>query len=378
MAGAITKRGKDTWRIRIAFGVDSNGKRRTYSKTIHGSKKDAEKFLTAKLREKDLGVFVQPSSIDLNSYLDSWLAGTATQKRTKSTLNNYSDVLRLYVRPTLGPRRLADIKLADVQKLCIALSTSGKSASTVHNAHSVLSAAFKQAIREHLLAVNPCSGIELPKNEHKEMQALTSEEQKAFLEACKRDRYGCLFAFALVSGMRPEEYLGLKWTDLDFERKTASVQRSLIRSKAKGGGWYFDKTKTNKSRRSMPIAETIFEMLKRHRRDQLEQMMLLGTEYERLDLVFANEFGRPLDLKNLRTRAFQRILKAAGLADRGIRIYDLRHSMATHLLAIGENPKVVSERLGHASIAITMDTYSHVLPDIQKDASDRQEKSLFG
>ncbi len=378
MAGTITKRGKDTWRVRIAFGVDSTGKRLTYSKTIHGSKKDAEKFLTAKLREKDLGTFVQSSAIDLDQYLDEWLSGPAIPRRTRSTLNNYKDILRLYVRPVLGPRRLADIKLLDVQKLCMDLSSSGKSASTVRNAHSVLSAAFKQAIKEHKLAVNPCAGVELPKKKRTEMKSLTSEEARSFLAACVSDKYGCLFSLALVSGMRPEEYLGLKWTDLDFERETISVQRALIRSKAKGGGWYFDKTKTEKSRRQIPMPSGIFEMLKAHRKTQLEHMMLLGTEYERNDLVFANEFGRPLDLKNLRDRGFHRILKAAGLSGRSIRVYDLRHTTATLMLANGENPKVVSERLGHASIAITMDTYSHVLPDIQKDATERLAKTLFG
>jgi integrase len=389
MAGSISKRGKDTWRVRIAFGVDASGKRRTFIKTVHGSKKDAEKFLTAKLREKDLGTFVQPSSIDLDKYLNKWLDESARPRVTKNTLNNYTDILRIYVRPELGPRRLADIKLGDVQKLCNATSAAGLSASTVHNVHSVLSGAFKQAIEWHMLSVNPCSGVKLPKKEHTEMKAFTPTEARAFLKACEGRRNGVLFSFALVSGMRPEEYLGMKWADLDFANKTVSVQRALIRSKAKGGGWYFEKPKTKKSRRSISMPDDIFELLKTHRTAQLQHIMLLGSEYERNDLVFANEFGRPLDLKNLRTRTFVSILKAAGLGrfekvdDKqifipGFRVYDLRHSMATVMLANGENPKVVSERLGHASIAITMDTYSHVLPDIQKDATDRLARTLFG
>src|SRR5689334_22706388 len=144
MAGTITKRGPGTWRIRIAFGMDSTGKRLTYSKTVHGSKKDAEKFLTAKLREKDLGTFVQPSAIDLDAYLDKWLKDSASQRLKKSTLINYTDLLRIYVRPVLGPRRLADIRRMDVQTLCNDLKTDGRSPSTVHNVHAVLSSAFKQ------------------------------------------------------------------------------------------------------------------------------------------------------------------------------------------------------------------------------------------
>jgi len=246
-----------------------------------------------------------------------------------------------------------------------------------------------KAIKENKLSVNPCTGVELPKREHSEMKALTTSEARSFLEACKGDRHGCLFALALASGMRPEEYLGLKWPDLDFDRKTISIQRALIRSKAKGGGWYFDKPKTKKSRRSIPMPDDIFEMLKAHRKKQLEDILLLGTEYERNDLVFANEFGRPLDLKNLRTRGFQRILKAAGLGSYetvndkqifipGFRVYDLRHSCATLMLINGESPKVVAERLGHSSVVLTLDTYSHVLEGVQEAATDRLAKTLFG
>jgi len=214
------------------------------------------------------------------------------------------------------------------------------------------------------------------KQEHSEMKGFSKAEAKRFLVACKSDPLGLVFAFGLESGMRPEEYLGMKWADLDFDRCTATVQRTLIRSKAKGGGWYFDMPKTARSRRSIPMSESLFNELKSHRAAQRTAMMKLGSEYERHDLVFANEFGRPLDLKNIRTRNFVRILKAADLE--GFRVYDLRHSMATLMLSDGINPKVVSERLGHASIVLTLDTYSHVLPDMQKDATVRLGQVLYG
>lgn len=346
-----------------------------FNKTIHGSKKDAEKFLTAKLREKDLGTFVQPSATDLNRYLDRWLSDSAKPRLAESTFTNYEYLLNLYVRPVLGTRRLAEIRLFDIQKLYRIMTDAALSARTIRYVHAILSSAFNQAITWHLIAVNPCTGADLPKKAHAEMKAFSREEAKRFLAAAKQDRLGLLFKFALESGMRPEEYLGLKWSDLDFEKATATVQRTMVRRKI-GGGWYFGKPKTAKSRRCIPMSSEIFAELKAHRNEQLKQLMLLGSEYERNDLVFAAEFGRPLDQKNIRNRNFAKVCEAAGLE--GFRPYDLRHSMATLMLADGVHPKIVSERLGHASIVLTLDTYSHVLPNMQKDASARLGTVLYG
>lgn len=376
MAGSITKRGKNTWRIRIAFGTDADGKRRNYNATIIGSKKDADKALLDKLKEKNQGTFVQPTANTLNEYLDEWLSESAKPRLAESTYWNYEYLLKLYVRDVLGSRRLAEIKSRDIQKLYNGLTAAGRSARTVRYVHAILTSAFSSAIKWHMLSVNPCSHADLPKKIHTEMKAFSRPEARRFLEACNADRLGTMFAFALESGMRPEEYLGLKWADLDLDKCTATVQRTLVRRKSKGGGWYFGEPKTAKSRRTVPMGQEIFVALRSLRTAQLELMMKLGSEYERNDLVFATEFGKPLDLKNIRNRNFARILKAADLE--GYRVYDLRHSMATLMLAEGVNPKMVSERLGHANIALTMDTYSHVLPDMQQEATARLGKVLYG
>lgn len=377
MAGTITKRGKDTWRIRIALGAGSDGKRRTYSKTIHGSKKDADTFLTAKLREKDLGTFIMPAATNLKSYLDEWLP---VHKISKSTRQSYRDVIDYYIVPKIGTMRISDIKRVNIKKLCDDLTGDGYAASTVKKVHTVLSSAFSCAIEDGLLAVNPCTKIKLPKKEHAEFKVFSAQEAKAFMHECEQtsDRLGLMFMFALDSGMRPEEYLALKWSDVNFDQCSVSVQRVLIRPQKKDEPWYFDTPKTDRSRRTVRMQPRIIERLKRHRAEQLEHMMLLGTEYKRHDLVFANEFGAPLDGHNNR-RNFQRILTAAGLAHKlPMRVYDLRHSMATLMLINRESPKVVSERLGHASVATTMDIYSHVLPDMQEEATERLGRMLFG
>ena len=174
--------------------------------------------------------------------------------------------------------------------------------------------------------------------------------------------------------MRPEEYLGLQWKDIDFERSNVTIQRVVIwRSKL---GWYFSEPETPRSRRSIPISESLVRALQDHKRKQSEERLKVGPKYQNKDLVFATSEGTPLLRRNLVRPHFKPVLKRAGLPE-SIRLYDLRHSCATLLLAENENPKVVSERLGHTTIRMTMDVYSHVLPSMQRAASEKLERMLI-
>jgi integrase len=165
----------------------------------------------------------------------------------------------------------------------------------------------------------------------------------------------------------------LQWKDVDLIKGTATVQRVIVWKK--GGGWYFSEPKTSKSRRTVPLPASITKMLVDHKRRQAKHRLKLGPAYENHDLVFATGKGTPLYYRHLSRRYFAPTLKRAGL--QGLRLYDLRHSCATLLLSAGENPKVVSERLGHSSIVLTLDIYSHVLPDMQREATEKLERMLF-
>lgn len=376
MAGHLESRGLNTWLVRVYLGRDSRaGKRRYHNHTVRGTKKDAQKYLNAVLREKDLGTFVEPVKITLDQHLDQWLETAAKCRLSEGTFTSYEYMLKRYVRPVLGYRKLATLSPLDLQLLYNALQASGLSARTVRYVHSILSSSLKQAIKWRMLTHNPASAVDLPRHERKEMRAFSPEEAGRFLAAASGDRYGVLFAFALTTGMRPEEYLSLQWKDLDLKTGITSVQRTLI-WRRKGGGWCFGEPKTPRSRRTIPLPASVVRALAAHRRHQAEERLKAGSNYTQHDLVFATSEGGPLMLRNLTRRHFKPILKRAGLPD-SIRLYDLRHSCATLLLAAEENPKVVSERLGHASIVLTLDTYSHVLPSMQKAASDKLERMLF-
>jgi integrase len=372
--GQIIPRGEDTWLVRIFTGRDGNGKRRYLNKTVRGKKKDAQDYLSNTLVAISTGTFVEPSPMTLNGYLDRWLEGAAKARVSERTYRDYEWLLKCRVRDKLGSEKLSDIRPLNIQTLYTAMQKQGLSPRSVRALHAVLSSAFKQAVRWQMLSRNPCEAVELPRYIRKEMQAFSPKEAKRFLEAAANDSHGIIFAFALSTGMRPEEYLALKWSDIDLSKGTATVQRTLQRRK--GGGWYYGDPKTPRSRRTIPLPASIVRSLIEHKRRQGEARLKAGVGYQQHNLVFASLDGTPFMLSNLTRRHFKPILKSAKLPGT-FRLYDLRHSCATVLLAAGENPKVVSERLGHASIVLTLDTYSHVLPDMQQEATRKLESILF-
>jgi integrase len=323
----------------------------------------------------DMGTFIEPAVLAVKDYLDKWLKTAARPRLRERTYGSYAELLERYVNPTIGEKRLCDVRPLDIQNLYTDMTERGLSPRTVRYTHAVLSSAFKQAIRWHMLIHNPCDAVELPRIERREMKAFSPEEAESFLKAAKDNEQGLVFAFALATGMRLEEYLGLKWSDIDLEKGTAVVRRVLIRRK--GGSWYFGEPKTSRSRRTVPLPSTLAKLLVAHRSKQAVVRLKAGAAYQNNELVFATGGGTPHNSRNLAQRQFQAILKKAELP-LNFRLYDLRHSCATLLLVAGENPKVVSERLGHASVVLTLDTYSHVLPTMQEAASQKLERILFG
>ncbi len=352
--------------------IDGSGKERQIWRRAE-SKSEAKEL--AKELERQLKTGSEPFEHKgtLDEYLDRWLE-TCKQKVGGRTYQDYLNLLRLHVRPALGNKKLSALRPLDVQKLVNDLQKKGLGPRTTRHAHAVLSRALKQAVRWRILIHNPAADITLPKQVSKEMKALTPEEAQKFLKACELDEYGLVFELALISGMRPEEYLALQWHDLAFHQNTVTVQRVVVWER-----WtkavYFAEPKTSKSRRAIPIPDYLMRRFQEHRKRQLEHRIKMGEKFKNEhNLVFTSKTGTIVSIRNLQGRHFKPLLVKAGIPD--IRLYDLRHTCATLLLAAGENPKVVSERLGHASIVLTLDTYSHVLPTMQKSATERLEKLL--
>ncbi|HEY8477997.1 MAG TPA: site-specific integrase [Chloroflexota bacterium] len=232
---------------------------------------------------------------------------------------------------------------------------------------------FRDTLRWGLLGRNPCDAVNPPKVTKPELRVLTPEEARRFLAAVAGHRLEALFTLALTTGMRQGELLGLKWQDVDLEMGVVRVRRALQRLRRVGFVEVEPKSATSRrAARLVPLAVTA---LRRHRARQLEERLQAGTAWEDRDLVFCTEHGRPLTHTTV-LRAFWRLLDEAQLPR--IRFHDLRHSTATLLLAQGTHPKIVQELLGHSSISLTLDTYSHVLPHLQLEATARLQQLLEG
>ena len=372
MAGQIISRGKNVWLVRIYLGRDETGKRIYLNKTIHGPRKAAQAWLNQRLTERDAGIAVKPAQQTLNEYLDRWLETAVKPKVRPKTWMGYRSLLHNHIRPALGARPLAKIKPLEVQQAFQDMIDRGLSARTIEYTRMVLRQAFKQAIQWRLLTFNPCDGVQIPRRQRREMQALSPEQARRFLVVARGTRYGMLFELAITTGLRPSEYLALKWEDIDFERGTLSVVRSL--DAMPGGGYRLEETKTRNSRRVVKLLPGVLRALLEHRQAQQRLREEAGERWNEQGFVFTNAEGGPLDGHNLSSRHLRRILKEAGLPQ--IRLYDLRHTAATLALSAGVPVKVVSEMLGHSSVALTLDVYSHVLPHMQEDAARRMAALL--
>lgn len=370
MAGQIIKRGEGTWLVRIPLGRDANGKRKYHNRTVKGTKKEAQQYLTKALRDLDTGMFVEPTRQTLADFLEQWLETCVRQRVQERTFDDYKALARRHLVPALGHRRLSALTPDEIQTHYNNLGEGGLSARSVRYVHSVLHGALEQATKWGLVARNVAKLVELPRLGRREMHALNVAEATRFLDVIAGDRFFALWMLLLVSGLRPGEALALKWGDLDGNR--LSVQRALVRPAKKP--WRLLEPKTARARRVVTLPAFAVAILRQLREQQARVRAEAGDAWTDRDLLFTTNAGEPLDYRVIVRRHLKPLLKAAGVAH--LRPYDLRHSCATLLLADGENVKVVSERLGHGSVALTLDTYAHVLPHMQQRAAERLDDML--
>lgn len=321
------------------------------------------------------------SSVD--AFLDEWLA-TIKHSLRERTYSDYRSILRRYVRPALGSKQITKIEPDDIQALVNRMIEEGFHARTIQYMHTVLHRALKYAVYPRkLLPLNPAGYTLLPQKGQREYTWLSQQAAERFLEVLTKDKHGLLLEFALVTGMRPEEYLALQWNDVDWDRRVIRVERTLYRRREKADGgapWRFEKTKTGKSRRIVTLSQSLIAKLAAHKRQQAEERLAMGSEWMTEDfegnefhLVFCTERGSPLNLSNVHRRYFKPILEDAKLPD--MRLYDLRHSFASLLLE-DESVKMVSEMLGHSSTKTTENIYQHVDEGMMRRVTDSLEKKL--
>lgn len=370
MRGHIEKRGDGAYRLLVDLPRGADQKRKRLSRTVRGTKKQAEAELARILSETNDGTFIKPSELSCSDYFDRWLSH-AKGNLSPTTYRGYKRIIDAELKPAFGFTKLGELSPLQVQGfLADALEHPSKrdgerrSPRTVLRFYMLLNKSLNQAVRWQLIQRNPCSLVDPPKAPHVEMRALDETEIKKVLGAAKgTSLYGPVL-LAIATGMRRGEILGLRWSDVDLSTGELNVVRSLQDTES---GLVFKAPKTRKGRRVVLLPPGVVEALKEHEARGTDLCIKRNAHPGFEDLVFCRADGMPWHPGGF-SAEFHHFMRNLGVV---ARFHDLRHTHATQLLKRGVPISVVSERLGHAKASITLDVYSHVLPSMQQQAAEK-------
>ncbi len=336
-----------------------DGKRKTVSgKTA----KEAQTKLRELLSNADKGILPPKEQLTVGQFIERWLEDTKKPAVKPRTYQHYREMVHYYIIPNLGRVKLDKLQPAHLQRLYNQLLEQGLSPQTVHHVHAVIHNALKQALQWGNVLRNVSTAVQAPRVKRAEIEYLDKEQVSTLLTSIRGSRWEPLVTLALASGLRQGELLGLKWADVDLTANRLQVRRQLNRDGS------LTETKTSKARRTVSLPSNATAVLREHKVRQNEQRLLVGSDWHANDLVFCTHQGKPLGQRNV-LREFTLLLDRAGL--RHVSFHALRHTHATLALLQGVPAKVVQERLGHSTISMTLDTYSHVIPSMDVDAAAR-------
>lgn len=373
--GTIYQRKDGLWIGELMVGQKTDGRRdvRTVSAKTQGEARDR---LDAIRRLVQQGQLAEPHKLTVGDLLDQWLEDGVTRGLRPKTLASYRQIVRCYLAPPLGRVKARDLRPEHVRRVLAAMVQRRLSATTARYTLMVLHAALRLAVRMELLGRNVADAVRPPKRVRAKLTPPTPGQAAQLLNAAvaTEDRLAALWAVGIFSGCRPGELLALRWEDVHLDVGSIVIRRNL--TKVNGSPPQFVDPKTAGGRRSVSIPPEAVTALQLHRQRQEDERLALGADYRNQGLVFSTQTGSPLSARNV-VRAFKRLLVHAGLPAT-IRWYDLRHGHATALLVAGVHPKVASERLGHSTVMLTLDTYSHVVEGMDADAALKVQRAIRG
>ena len=367
--GSITRRADGRWMARVDLGWE-DGKRRR--KTLYGrTKREVQDRLRETLHRTEKGLPPVPEQETVGAFLRRWLATIRGRVRPR-THRSYQQVVRIHLEPGIGRVRLAKLTPLDVSAWFESRHAAGVGGRTIHYARAVLRAALNQALKWELVSRNVASLTDPPRYRTREIAPLTPEQTRKFLAAVAGHRLEALFTVAVGLGLRLGEALGLPWDAVNLDAGTLSVRQTLERA---GKQPRFGEPKSARGRRTITLPGIVTAALRKHRTRQLQERLIAGERWNDSGLVFTTEAGAPLDGCNI-NRTFKAILRRAELP--AIRYHDLRHTAATLLLTQGVDPRTIMETLGHSQISLTLNTYAHVVPALQRKAAAKMDEILDG
>ena len=375
MKGHLRERSPGHWAIVIDVRDPATGKRKRRWHSFAGTKREAQIECARLISDLKAGIQLEPSKTTLAAFLDRWLEHMKAQLTPRSH-ERYSELARKNLVPLIGGIALTKLQPAMISQAYTKALQSGRrdgkgglSPSTVHYLHRILRQALQQAVRWQLLARNPTDAVKSPKLERKEMKVLDADGTADLIEAARENILFMPILLAVLCGIRRGEIAALRWRSIDHERGQLSVIASVEQTKE----GVREKPPKSGRGRTVALPSLVIDELRQHRLKQAESLLRLGVRLTDDHHVVMRADGKPLQPRSI-TQNFQLFLQRCGLAR--VRLHDLRHSHATQLLASGVHPKIAQERLGHSSIAITLDLYSHVLPGMQADAADSVDLAM--
>ncbi len=369
--GTVRQRKDGRWEGRVTLGRHPATGRQMQRSIYGATQEEVVKQMQRLSVAVDDGTYQEPSKLTVSGWMKIWLAEfIGNVKDDTATL--YEQIVNTHIKPAFGAVKLQTLQTVDIQRMYNKKVAGGLSPKTIRNVHGVLTRALSQAVALGYIRANPASLVTLPKRNQAEMKPLDMPEASVFLDALKGHRFRLLYSVAMLTGMREGELLGLLWKNVDFERGTIRIDRQLLRPRKKGDKYRFGSPKNGKTRTIAP-APSVMAMLKEQKAAQNKQRLRAGPAWHRGEfegLVFTDELGVQLKYHTILDN-YKAVLSRAGLEER--RVHDLRHSFAVLSLISGTDPKSVSETLGHATVAFTLDRYSHFTETMQKQSAANME-----
>lgn len=369
----VTRGGKEYtyWEARITTGYDPGTGKQIMRSFSGKTQKEVRAKIQQAAVELSNGTYQEPSRLTVSGWLEEWVESFVKPTVKPLTLSAYSASIKTHISPSIGNIKLQALRGTHVQKLYNIMKDSGLSIKTIKNTAAILHKAFAIAVKQGLMAANPCDAAEVPKGKAREITPLSDAQIPLFLEAIQADPYCNAFALCLLAGLREGECLGLSWEQVDFDNGRITISRQLQKEKKKGGQYYIaDSTKNGKTRviEPPPLA---FQYLRAEKKKQLEKRLRAGSHWDNpFNLVFTEEDGRNIIFQTFH-RHFKKV--AASIGCPNARPHDLRHTCATVAISSGADIKSVQSLLGHATASFTLNVYTHTSDKMKADTAARMQ-----
>lgn len=372
------KQADGRWVVKVTVGtrVNAKGQRVARRRNVYGATSaEARRAAQEVVRQAEAGVLVLDKGTTLEQWMTHWLEGPAATRVKPATLDAYKSLNRVWITPTLGHVRLHKLTPEHIEYLHRVMREGGRAGSMIQKAHRVLSRALKVAVQRGHLVANPCARVDVPSAERTEITPLTDTEARQLLAAAATTAQPARWTLALSLGLRQSEVLGLCWDKVDLKAGTITIDQQWARPVAGTPARFATLKNDTSSERVLKLPAALIEQLRAQRTTQLEARVQAGEKWaphvqdgKTYEPVFARADGRPVRHQTDRAH-WKALLQSAGVPD--VRLHDARHTAATIMLQLGVPARVVMEILGHSTITLTMNTYSHVMPELIADAADR-------